>query len=80
MAPNMCGYSICTMAPNMCGYSICNLLGVTILAPRIFRWLLDFWKMCVPLTQILCMEEVSKYYRRWYVLSTLNFYRPNTWR
>ena len=31
-----------TVAPNMCGYSVWNMLRVTILAPRILRWLLDF--------------------------------------
>ena len=33
-----------TVAPNICGPAVCNLLHVTLLAPRILRWLLDFWK------------------------------------
>jgi len=38
-----------TVAPNMCGYSAWNMLRVTILAPRILRWLLDFLKIYAPL-------------------------------
>lgn len=30
----------CTVAPDICG---------TLLAPRILRWLLDFWTICAPL-------------------------------
>ena len=36
-------------APNICGYSVWNLLYVTLLALRIFGWLLGFWKICEPL-------------------------------
>jgi len=36
----------CTLAPDICGSLVWNLLHVTNLAPRIFRWLLDFWNMC----------------------------------
>jgi hypothetical protein len=32
-----------------CGPSACNLLYVTLLAPRIWRWLLDLLKIGVPL-------------------------------
>lgn len=32
----------------MCGSSICNLLHVTLLKHVIFRWLVDFWKICAP--------------------------------
>jgi hypothetical protein len=38
-----------TLAPNMCGPSVWNLLYVVLMAPRILRWLLDVWKICVPL-------------------------------
>jgi len=37
------------MEPNICGFSVWNLLCVTILVPRILRWLVDFWKICAPL-------------------------------
>jgi hypothetical protein len=40
---------IFTAAPNTFGPSIRNLLLVTLLTPRILRWLLDFWKICAPL-------------------------------
>jgi len=40
-----------TVVPNNCGPSVWNLLHITHLAPRILRrWLLDFWKICAPLT------------------------------
>jgi len=31
--------------PNICGSLVWNLLVVTILEPRILKWLLDFWKI-----------------------------------
>jgi hypothetical protein len=34
-----------TVVPDIGGSSICNLLRVTIVAPRILRLLLDFWKV-----------------------------------
>jgi len=38
-----------TMAVNICASSERNLLHVTILVPKILRWLQDFWKICIPL-------------------------------
>ena len=35
-----------------------NLLHVTILAPRILRSLLDFWKICAPLLYITMLDRV----------------------
>ena len=29
------------------------------LAPRIFRWLADFWKICGPLTYVTCTYNFS---------------------
>jgi hypothetical protein len=39
-----------TVAHNICG-SIMELILVTFLAPNIFRWLINFWIICAPLTQ-----------------------------
>ena len=39
----------CTVASNVCGRSVWYLLHVTLLALRILRWLLDFWRICAPL-------------------------------
>jgi len=36
----------CVVAPNICGSLVWNLLHVTLLEPKILRWLLDFWKIC----------------------------------
>ena len=36
----------CTVVPNIFESAVWYLLHVTLLAPRIFRWLLDFWKIC----------------------------------
>jgi hypothetical protein len=47
-----------TTAPSICGSSMWNLLRITLLAPRILRWLLDFQKICVP--QIYCVSVVLK--------------------
>jgi hypothetical protein len=38
-----------TLVTRICGASVWNFLHVTILAPRISRWLPDFWKICAPL-------------------------------
>jgi hypothetical protein len=32
----------CMAAPNIYGHSVCNFLHVTLLAPKILIWLLDF--------------------------------------
>jgi len=39
----------CTVASNICGPSVWYLLHVTLLAPTILRWLLDFWRICATL-------------------------------
>jgi hypothetical protein len=38
----------CVVAHNICGSSVWNLLHVILLAPRILRRLLDFWKIVHP--------------------------------
>lgn len=35
--------------PDVCGSPVWTLLHVTLLAPRILRWLPEFWKICAPL-------------------------------
>ena len=51
-----------TVAPNICGPSLWNLLHVTLLVPRILRWLLDFWTVCTlhslraPSTAVVCLQ------------------------
>jgi hypothetical protein len=39
---------LCTVAPNICGFLVWSLLQVTVQTPIILRWLLDFWKIKVP--------------------------------
>lgn len=36
--------NFCTMLPNICGSLLWILLHVTLLAPNVLWWLLDFWK------------------------------------
>jgi hypothetical protein len=36
----------CTVTRNICGRSVWNLLRVTLLAPRILRFLVNFRKIC----------------------------------
>jgi hypothetical protein len=38
----------CVVAPTICGSSVWNWLDVTLMTPRILRWLLDVWKICTP--------------------------------
>jgi hypothetical protein len=40
----------CIMVPDSSGSWLCNLLYVTILVCRILKCLLDFWKVCAPLS------------------------------
>ena len=54
----------CTVAPNICGPLVWNLLRATLLAPRILRSLLDFWKnftrlLNVSLTLFYCVSNYS---------------------
>jgi len=39
----------CMVAPNICWSSVWSSLHTTLPAPRIFKWLLDTWKVCAPL-------------------------------
>jgi len=49
--PGHHGNSILNGAPFVCGSSVWNLLYVTLLALRILRRLLEFWKVCaLPVT------------------------------
>ena len=40
-----------TVAPNIFVSLVQNLLHVTLLAPTIWRWLLDCWEICAPLAK-----------------------------
>jgi hypothetical protein len=44
--------------------SIWNLLPVTLLAPRIWGWLLDLLKICVPLAYNIWMNENQTKYKK----------------
>jgi len=54
----------CTVAPNICGPSFWNMLHVTLLVPRILRWLLDFWTVCTiqalraPSTAVVFLQGI----------------------
>jgi hypothetical protein len=39
----------CAVAPSICVFSVLDVLDVTLLVPRILRWLLDLWKISEPL-------------------------------
>jgi hypothetical protein len=44
----------CAVAPPTSGCSVWNVLHITLLAPKILRWLLDFfWKNCCPLVSAM---------------------------
>jgi hypothetical protein len=47
----------CTVAPNICGSRVYHLIYATLLAPRILRNIVDFWKLCAPVLCILNPEE-----------------------
>jgi hypothetical protein len=39
----------CAVAPSICASSVWKLILATFMAPRILRWLVNFWKTCAPL-------------------------------
>jgi hypothetical protein len=49
-----------TVASNSIGSSVWNLLQVALLALRIWRWLLGFWKICNPNFEQLRMRRISR--------------------
>jgi hypothetical protein len=40
------------IVPNFSGFSVWNVLHITVQLPRIFKFLLDFWKISAPLVSI----------------------------
>jgi len=38
-----------------------SLLHAAFLAPRILRWLLDFWKICTPLVETIIHMRLMRY-------------------
>jgi hypothetical protein len=48
---------------NVCGFSVREMLHVSLLAHRIFMWVLDFWKICKPLAigHVICMYTICTY-------------------
>jgi hypothetical protein len=45
-----------TVAPNICEGLSMELASCTLLTTRTLKWLLDFWKSCVPLDIILVLS------------------------
>jgi hypothetical protein len=56
----------CTVVPIVCGTSVWSLHYVTLLVPRIMRWLLDFWTIYAP-----CIKSNHTCSSRY--VSSLNF-------
>lgn len=48
----------CAVAPNIYGSSVWNLPYVTLLAPRVLRWLQDCWKICGPVGWIVAEGNI----------------------
>jgi hypothetical protein len=51
----------CTMAATICGFPVWDFLCVTLLAPTIFRLLLDSWKIHTTLAESVagCQDNVT---------------------
>jgi hypothetical protein len=49
------------VAPNIGDPSVRNLINVTVLAPRIVRWLEDFWEICGPLDYDVLLTAFGKF-------------------
>jgi len=51
---------LCTVVPNICGPSVWNFLHVTLLASRILRQVLHFWKISAPFNyQVMQLDSVA---------------------
>jgi hypothetical protein len=48
------------VAHNVCGFSVREMPHVSLLAYRIFIWVLEFWKICKPLAigHVICMYSI----------------------
>jgi hypothetical protein len=71
---------LCTVVPNIFGSSVWNLLYSILLAPRILRWLLDFWKISAPLAAgflNLAWKEIRSASHHFALLLLLIFLRPD---
>lgn len=73
--------------PNICGSQILNLLLVTLQAPRILRWLLEFWKMWTPGLESLvscclrkCNGDLQKRTEPFFDSNSHNYSRFPYWR
>ena len=67
---------LCMVGPNIFGASVWNLLYSTLLAPRILRWFLDFWKIGAPLAAVflnLARKEIRSASHHFALLSLLIF-------
>jgi hypothetical protein len=60
----------CTVTPNICRFLVWGLLHVTLLEPRILRWLLYFWKICAPLGWV---EAAAFYEHQFHKLQLIYF-------
>jgi hypothetical protein len=45
---------------NVCGFSVREMLHVSLLAHRIFMWVLEFWKICklLAIGHVICMYSI----------------------
>jgi len=50
------------VASHICGSSARNLLHVIILVPKVLKWLIDFWSICVPLFYSPSFSYRSKWF------------------
>jgi hypothetical protein len=57
--------TFCVVVPNICGSLVGSSLHVTLQEPGILRWLLDFWKICVPLSYTH-VDSLGKVVAEWF--------------
>jgi hypothetical protein len=50
----------CTLTPNICRSWVWKSLHISLLAPRILKWLLDVWKFFFS-----CLKQYTSLCRRW---------------
>jgi hypothetical protein len=57
-------WKFCVVAPNICGSVVWNLLPVTLLAHRIWKWLLDFFEHLCNLDDNTVWTHKSQFSKR----------------
>lgn len=66
------------LTPNACGSSVLNMLHITLLAPVMLMWLLEFWKMCALLQKGILFKSLQQWWEGYYLWDEVVRYRASS--